>query len=118
MNKQHARSRRAARTKAILKTGSRPRLVISRSGRHIYAQVVEAKPQGDRVIAQASTVDKSFEGAKQSNKTDAAFEVGKLVAKRAKENGVENVSFDRNGYQYHGRVKALATGAREEGLIF
>jgi large subunit ribosomal protein L18 len=91
------------------------RLSVHRTPRHIYAQVIA--PAGDKVLASASTLDSELRKGATGNIT-AAAEVGKLVAKRAKEAGVEQVAFDRSGYKYHGRVKALADAARESGLEF
>lgn len=91
------------------------RLSVHRTPRHIYAQVFA--PAGDRVLASASTLDGELRKGGTGN-IAAAAEVGKLVAKRAKEAGVEKVAFDRSGYKYHGRVKALAEAAREGGLEF
>ena len=94
-------------------TAARPRLNVFRSSRFMYAQVID--DAAGHTIAAAS----SRELAKDAfGKTDAAKEVGRLVAGRAKTKGVQTVVFDRSGYQYHGRVKALADGAREEGLEF
>jgi large subunit ribosomal protein L18 len=91
------------------------RLSVHRTPRHIYAQVIS--PEGDKVLASASTLDGTLRSGATSN-IDAAAEVGKLVAQRAKDAGVEKVAFDRSGYKYHGRVKALADAARESGLEF
>jgi large subunit ribosomal protein L18 len=91
------------------------RLSVHRTPRHIYAQVLTAA--GDRVLASASTLDGGLRGGKTGN-IEAAAEVGKLVAERAKAAGIESVAFDRSGYKYHGRVKALADAARENGLEF
>jgi large subunit ribosomal protein L18 len=91
------------------------RLSVSRSSQHIYAQIIS--PAGDKILAQASTVDKALRSGATSN-IDAASAVGKLIAERAKEAGIESVAFDRSGYKYHGRVKALAEAAREAGLQF
>lgn len=109
--------RRSTRTRAKLRNVSklRPRLSVFRSGRHIYAQVID--DIAGHTVAHASTKDKAFKGAKSSN-VDAATEVGKLVAERAKAAGVSDVVFDRGGYIFHGRVKALAEAAREGGLNF
>jgi large subunit ribosomal protein L18 len=97
--------------------GKRPRLSVFRSGRHIYAQVID-DDQG-RTLAAASTLEKDLKAKlKTGADRDAASEVGKLVAERAKAAGVSAVVFDRGGYLYHGRVKALADGAREGGLEF
>ncbi len=94
-------------------TGERPRLSVFRSGRYTYAQVVDDGV--GRTLAAASSRELP---ADAFAKTGAAGEVGKLIAQRAKAKGVKKVVFDRGGYQYHGRVKALAEGAREEGLEF
>jgi large subunit ribosomal protein L18 len=91
------------------------RLSVHRTPRHIYAQIIA--PAGDRVIASASTLDSALRTGATGNIT-AAAEVGKLVAKRAMEAGIARVAFDRGGYRYHGRVKALADAARETGLEF
>jgi len=91
------------------------RLSVHRTPRHIYAQIISA--EGDKVIASASTLDSALRGGATGN-IGAAAEVGKLVAARAKAAGVEKVAFDRSGYKYHGRVKALANAARESGLEF
>lgn len=95
----------------------RPRLSVYRSGRHIYAQVID--DLAGRTVAAASSLEKDMRSSlKTGADTNAAAEVGKLVASRAKEAGVENVVFDRGAYRYHGRVKALADAAREGGLNF
>jgi large subunit ribosomal protein L18 len=91
------------------------RLSVHRTPRHIYAQVIA--PAGDKVLACASTLDTDLRKGKTGN-IDAAAEVGKLIAERAKKAGIEVVAFDRGGYKYHGRVKALADAARETGLEF
>lgn len=91
------------------------RLCVYRSPRHIYAQVIS--PNGDLIQASASTLDKSMRGGATGN-VSSAGEVGKLIAERAKAAGIEKVAFDRSGYKYHGRVKALAEAAREGGLQF
>lgn len=92
-----------------------PRLCVYRSPRHIYAQIISAS--GDRVQAAASSLDSALRSDNKGNADDAA-KVGKLIAEKAKELGVERVAFDRSGYRYHGRVKALADAAREGGLQF
>ncbi|MCL4167892.1 UNVERIFIED_CONTAM: hypothetical protein GTU68_025659 [Idotea baltica] len=91
------------------------RLSVHRTPRHIYAQVIA--PEGDKVLAAASTLDADLRKDATGN-IDAAAAVGKLVAERAKAAGIEKVAFDRGGYKYHGRVKALADAARESGLEF
>ncbi|MBV6658433.1 MAG: 50S ribosomal protein L18 [Devosiaceae bacterium] len=95
----------------------RPRLSVYRSGRHIYAQVID--DAAGRTVAAASSLEKDMRSSlKTGADTNAAAEVGKLVASRAKEAGVDSVVFDRGSYRYHGRVKALADAAREGGLTF
>lgn len=113
--KKQSRLRRARRSRAKIRELGATRLTIYRTPRHIYAQVITA--EGGKVIASASTVEKDLRGDKTGNK-DAAEKVGKLIAERAKEAGVNEVAFDRAGYKYHGRVKALADAAREAGLEF
>lgn len=101
----------------IAGSGERPRLSVFRSSKHIYAQVVDDVAGG--TIAAASTLSRDLKGTLESdNKTDAAKKVGALIAKICLEKKVERVVFDRNGYLYHGRVKALADAAREAGLSF
>ncbi len=109
------RRRRRVRTQLKSRGAVRPRLSVHRSGRHIYAQVID-DAQG-RTVAAASTIDK--DGRKPTGATcQAAAEVGKRVAERAKAAGVTTVVFDRGGFLFHGRVKALADAAREGGLEF
>ena len=93
----------------------RPRLSVHRSSKHIYAQIID--DARGVTLASASSLDKDMKGKSGSN-CDAATTVGKLVAERAKKSGVETVIFDRGGFIYHGRVKALAEAAREAGLKF
>lgn len=95
-------------------TPERPRLTVFRSAKHIYAQVVD--DSRGRTVAFASTRTKGFD--KPGNKTDAAKAIGAAIAESCKKSGVEKVVFDRNGYMYHGRVRALADAAREAGLNF
>jgi large subunit ribosomal protein L18 len=118
MNKQNARKRRSVKTTAIIRQSKRPRLVVHRSGKHIYSQIIICGDKGDQVIVSASTLDKELKVKLEGKKTEQAFQVGKLLAKRAKEKKVIDVAFDRAGYKYHGRVKSLAEGAREAGLNF
>jgi large subunit ribosomal protein L18 len=114
-SKQSARLRRARRARAKIRELGSHRLCIHRTPRHIYAQIIA--PEGGEVLASASTLDKSLRGGKTGN-SDAAASVGSLIAERAKSAGVTQVSFDRSGFKYHGRVKALADAAREAGLQF
>ena len=112
-------SRRRQRTRAKLRRArhDRPRLSVFRSGKHIYAQVIDDVTH--TTLAAASTLDADLRAkVKSGANVDAAKEVGKLVAERAKAAGVETVVFDRGGYLFHGRVKALADAAREGGLAF
>ena len=111
-----ARKRRHTRVrKKVNGTAARPRLVITRSARHMFVQVVDDTI--GQTLASASTMEKDLRVA-ASAKSDKAREVGKLVASRAKAAGVDTVVFDRGGNKYHGRVAALADGAREGGLEF
>ena len=109
------RRRRRVRTALRAKGGMRPRLSVHRSGRHIYAQVID--DEAGRTVAAASTLDKDVRGTTGAT-ADAAAQVGKRVAERAKAAGVTQVVFDRGGFLFHGRVKALADAAREGGLEF
>jgi large subunit ribosomal protein L18 len=113
--KQSARLRRARRGRAKMRELGMTRLSIHRTPRHIYAQVIS--PEGDKVLASASTLDKDLRSGNTGN-SEAAAAVGKLVAERAKAAGVTEVAFDRSGFRFHGRVKALADAAREGGLEF
>ncbi len=113
--KNDSRLRRARRARAKMRELGVNRLSVHRTPRHIYAQVLA--PSGDQVLASASTLDKDLRGGSTGN-IAAAAEVGKLVAERAKAAGIDKVAFDRSGYKYHGRVKALADAARENGLDF
>jgi large subunit ribosomal protein L18 len=109
------RRRQRVRTSLRKRGGDRPRLSIHRSGRHIYAQVIN---DGEgRTVAAASTLDKEVRG-KAGATTDSAQDVGRRIAERAKAAGVTRVIFDRGGFLFHGRVKALADAAREGGLEF
>ncbi|RMG36556.1 MAG: 50S ribosomal protein L18 [Gammaproteobacteria bacterium] len=118
MDKKASRLRRAKRARAKIRELGVPRLTVHRTPRHIYAQVIA--PNGSEVVAAASTVDKSvaadIEGS--TGNVSAAAVVGKAIAERAKAKGIERVAFDRSGFRYHGRVKALADAAREAGLEF
>lgn len=113
--KKKSRLRRARRARAKISELRVNRLCVYRSPRHIYAQIISAT--GSEVLASASTVEKDNRGTASGN-IAAAETVGKLIAERAKAAGVEEVAFDRSGYAYHGRVKALADAAREGGLKF
>ena len=112
------RKRRHARVrKKVSGTPTRPRLCVFRSLKHIYAQIID--DTAGRTLASASTLDPEIrDEAKLKNKTEAAKLIGALIGKRALKKGITQVVFDRGGYKYHGRVKALADGAREAGLKF
>jgi large subunit ribosomal protein L18 len=99
--------------KKVVGSASRPRLVVNRSARHMFAQIVD--DSAGRTLAAASTLDPSIRGS-AGDKTAKARRVGELLARRAAEAGITAVVFDRGGYRYHGRVAALADGAREGGL--
>lgn len=117
MNKKQVRLRRARKTRAKLAELKAVRLTVFRSNAHIYAQIISGV--GSQVMATASTVEKDVrEQVKNGGNKQSAELVGKLIAERAKAAGVETVSFDRSGFLYHGRVKALADAAREGGLKF
>jgi large subunit ribosomal protein L18 len=118
MNKQQARTRRSLKTRAIIRQSKRPRLVVNRTGSHIYAQIIVSGDMGDQVVVASSTLDKALKAELTGKKAEQAFQVGKAIALRAKEKNISDVAFDRSGYKYHGRVKALADGAREAGLNF
>jgi large subunit ribosomal protein L18 len=114
-DKKLSRQRRARRTRMKIREQGVTRLCINRTPRHIYAQVIAEG--GAKVLASASTLDKDLKSKGTGNVTAAAA-VGKLVAERAVAAGIKQVAFDRSGFKYHGRVKALADAAREAGLEF
>ena len=117
MKKRTSRLRRAKRTRAKIKELGKARLSVHRTPRHIYAQILDA--DAGRVVASASTLDKKLrEGIERGGNVDAAVKVGTAIAERAKEAGVTEVAFDRSGFKFHGRIKALADAAREHGLKF
>ena len=118
MDKKISRLRRARRARAKIRELETPRLTVHRTPRHIYAQVVASN--GTEVVASASTIDKALRAELNgaTGNIDVATAVGKAVAERAKAAGIESVAFDRSGFKYHGRVKALAEAARENGLQF
>ena len=109
------RRRRRVRTALKARSSGKPRLSVHRSGRHIYAQVID--DAAGKTVAAASTLDKDLKGKTGATK-DGAAAVGKALAERAKKAGVSQVVFDRGGFLFHGRVKALADAAREGGLEF
>lgn len=112
--KRYTRRRRSIR-KNIFGLPTRPRLTVTRTGKNMYAQLID--DTSGRTICSASTIQKDGRVSSGSN-CDAAKEIGTRIAERAKSAGVDTVVFDRNGYKFHGRVKALADGAREGGLKF
>lgn len=113
---QQRRKRHMRIRKNIAGCAERPRLCVYRSNKHIYGQLVD--DVNAVTIAAASTLDKELKGVEKTWDVDAARQVGELLAKRAKEKGVETIVFDRGGYIYHGRVAAVAEAAREAGLNF
>jgi len=117
MDKKNSRLRRAKRTRAKIRQLGVPRLTVFRTPRHIYAQVIAA--DSSTVVAASSTVAKDIRGeVKNGGNVDAATSVGKAIAAKATAAGITEVAFDRGGFKYHGRVKALAEAAREGGLKF
>ncbi len=117
MLKKIARLRRAKSTRSHIRNLGVPRLSVLRTGQHLYAQLFSA--DGSKVLAAASTTQADVrEGLKNGKNADAAAKVGRTIAERAIAAGVEKVAFDRSGYRYHGRIKALADAAREGGLMF
>ena len=117
MEKRTSRLRRARRTRAKIRELRVPRLTVHRTSKHIYAQVIG--DDNSTVLAACSTVQADVKGdVKYSGNKDAAAIIGKLIAERAKAAGVTKVAFDRSGFKFHGRLKALAEAAREAGLEF
>jgi len=117
MNKKQARIRRAGQTRARIAQQRANRLVVCRSNSHIYAQIIAST--GDKVLASASTLEGDVrKDVKNGGNRSAATVIGKRIAEKAKALGIDSVAFDRSGYKYHGRVKALADAAREGGLKF
>jgi large subunit ribosomal protein L18 len=116
MTKKVQRLRRATRSRAKIRELKALRLSVHRTSQHIYAQILDTE---SHVLAAASTVQKALRaGVKYTGNSDAAAAVGKAIAEAAKAKGITEVAFDRSGYKYHGRVKALADAAREHGLQF
>ena len=117
MNNVNNRLRRARKTRAKIAELKVTRLSVHRTNTHIYAQIIAET--GDRVIASASTVEADVrKNIKNGGNVEAAAAIGKLIAEKAKKAGITTVAFDRSGYKYHGRIKALADAARENGLSF
>jgi large subunit ribosomal protein L18 len=117
MNKRDARVRRSRKTRVRIAEQRATRLVVGRSNSHIYAQIIA--PTGDKVLASASTLEADVrKDLKNGGNKAAAAIIGQRIAERAKAMGIESVAFDRAGFRFHGRVKALAEAAREGGLKF
>ena len=117
MDKKETRLRRARKTRAKIAELKAVRLSVHRTNGHIYAQVIDAA--GDKVLAFASSLEAEVRGQlKHGGNVEAATLVGKRIAEKAAAAGVKEVAFDRSGFHYHGRVKALADAAREGGLVF
>ncbi len=117
MSKNIARLRRAKTTRSHIRKLGVARLSVLRTGQHLYAQLFTA--DGSKVLAAASTTEASIkEGLSSLKNKEAAIKVGRVIAEKAKAAGIDTVAFDRSGYRYHGRVKALADAAREAGLQF
>jgi large subunit ribosomal protein L18 len=117
ITKKQRRERRAVKSRARIRELGIARLTIHRTPRHIYAQIFDAS--GGKVLVAASTVqDAVAAGLEGTGNVDAAKAVGRAIAERARSAGIERVAFDRSGFQYHGRIKALAEAAREAGLQF
>ena len=114
-NKERSRLRRAKRSRIKMRELGVIRLSVHRTSQHIYAQIIDSN--GQEVLTQASTLEKSLKLKKTGNK-EAAKKVGATIATRAKDIGISKVAFDRSGYLYHGRIKALADEARSKGLEF
>ena len=117
MNNVNNRLRRARKTRAKIAELKVTRLSVHRTNTHIYAQIIAET--GDKVLASASTVEADVrKNIKNGGNVEAAAAIGKLIAEKAKKAGITTVAFDRSGYKYHGRIKALADAARENGLSF
>lgn len=114
--KKHTRLRRALKVRSKIKKIRQARLTVHRTPKHIYAQLIS--PNGDVVVTGASSLDKEIRASGYTGNVNAAEKVGELIAKRAIEAGFESVAFDRSGFMYHGRIKALADAARRSGLKF
>jgi len=116
-DKKTSRIRRATKSRSKIRRQEKTRLSVHRTPRHIYAQVLES--DGSKVLISASSIDKDLKGSiGNGGNVEAAKAVGKRIAEKAKDAGISSVAFDRSGFRYHGRVKALAEAAREGGLEF
>ncbi len=117
MNKKDSRIRRARKTRARIRLSGQNRLCVHKTPRHIYAQIIT--PDSSGVVVSASSLDKELkERIKSGGNVEAAVMVGKKIAERAAKAGVTRVAFDRSGFKFHGRIKALADAARENGMEF
>lgn len=117
MDKKNARMRRARKTRAKIRELRMPRLTVHRTGQHVYAQIIDAVE--NKVLVTANTLQKDVaEGLNNTSNQAAAAQVGKVIAEKASAEGIKSVAFDRSGFKYHGRIKALADAAREAGLQF
>ncbi|MCD9045800.1 50S ribosomal protein L18 [Luteimonas sp. MHLX1A] len=117
MDKKNARLRRAKSTRSRIRELGMPRLSVLRTGQHVYAQLFSA--DGSKVLAAANTTQADVrDGLTSAKNIEAAARVGRAIAEKARAAGVEKIAFDRSGYRYHGRIKALADAAREGGLQF
>lgn len=117
MDKKNVRLRRALKTRSKMRDLGVMRLTVHRTPRHIYAQIIA--PAGDAILVTASSLDEEFKSSgKNGGNVAAAKQVGNLIAKRAHKAGIKRVAFDRSGFKYHGRIKALADAARESGMEF
>lgn len=116
-SKKTSRIRRAKSTRMKIRELGATRLCVNRTPKHIYAQIISS--DGSKVLAAASTLDADVKSAiKNTGNIDAASAVGKAIAEKSKAAGIDSVAFDRSGFKYHGRIKALADAARESGLEF
>lgn len=115
--KKLSRVRRGKKTRIHIRSQKKVSLLVNKTPRHIYAQLIDAT--GTKILADVSTLQTAVASAlKYTGNVEAATKVGRLIAEKAKAMGIEEIAFDRNGYRYHGRVKALAEAAREAGLRF
>jgi len=110
------RIRRAKKSRNIIRIQEIPRLTVNRTNNHIYAQIISAC--GSKVLASTSTLDNNIIDNKKGNNIENSSKIGKTIAEKSISAGIEKVAFDRSGFRYHGRIKALAEAAREKGLKF
>ena len=114
--KRESRQRRARKSRSKMRELGYARLTVFKSNQHMYAQIIETAAEGDRVVASASTKQKSTGDIRKN--LEGAIAIGRSIAEQAKSKGIEKVAFDRSGYHYHGKVKKIAEVAREAGLRF